>query len=285
MRGPMRCAHTSAFVAALGLAAGCPNVEAPDAATDLRDAWSLDGSSLVDATHLDPTDPDAPTSLVDASETDAPIDPALDSGSIDAASGDAVDAEAGDARDPHDAPLAADAPCPPRLGDCDGLASNGCETPLTTSADCGGCGVPCAPSGAVGDCSTGTCQVVACLRADFGDCDGLASNGCETSLRTTGDCAACGVPCTVPGGAATCASGFCSPTGCAVGLANCDAAPGCEQSTNTSTHCGDCNVACAPSHAAASCATGTCQITRCDDGWLDCDGRASNGCERESAGC
>ncbi|MCA9604657.1 MAG: hypothetical protein KC619_03620, partial [Myxococcales bacterium] len=164
-------------------------------------------------------------------------------------------------------------------GDCDSSPINGCETSTTTNADCGGCGVLCAPSAAIGECSTGTCRIVSCTRSDYADCDLIGTNGCETSTRTLTDCGGCGIPCSISGGSASCASGTCVGTGCAPGLADCDAAPGCEQPTNTNTHCGDCNTPCAPPHGTGSCSTGTCTITSCAPGYVDCDGDVANGCE------
>jgi len=43
--------------------------------------------------------------------------------------------------------------CDRGAGDCDGQASNGCETDLTTETDCGGCGLRCV----VGSCQEGRC--------------------------------------------------------------------------------------------------------------------------------
>jgi len=162
---------------------------------------------------------------------------------------------------------------------CDDRADNGCETRTTTNADCGGCGTLCAPPSAIGECSTGECRIVACTRADYDDCDDLVANGCESSLRTPTDCAACDFPCQIEGAAASCATGSCQPTGCPVGLGNCDGAPGCEASLDSATHCGDCHVACAPPFAIASCATGACRIVSCLTGHEDRDGRVTNGCE------
>jgi len=176
--------------------------------------------------------------------------------------------------------------CDPGAGDCDGAFENGCETSTTTNADCAGCGVPCAPTNAIGDCSTGACRIVSCTRADFDDCDGLACNGCETSLRSPSNCAACGITCALPGTAATCSSGVCSPTGCVPGLGNCDGvgANGCEQPLNNTVHCGDCHTPCAPANGVGRCSAGTCTITSCSPGFFDCDGRVGNGCEAGSDG-
>ena len=66
----------------------------------------------------------------------------------------------------------------------------------------------------------------------FADCDGNPANGCETSLSTTANCAACGVACTRPNATATCVTGVCSIASCDLGFSNCDGAGvnGCELS-------------------------------------------------------
>jgi hypothetical protein len=46
-------------------------------------------------------------------------------------------------------------PCEEGWGNCDGQPANGCERPLTTTSDCGGCDVRCSSNQA---CTSGTCQ-------------------------------------------------------------------------------------------------------------------------------
>ena len=46
--------------------------------------------------------------------------------------------------------------CLTGFDNCDGNVANGCETPMTTALNCGGCGVVCAPNQV---CSAGACQV------------------------------------------------------------------------------------------------------------------------------
>ncbi|MCB9731813.1 MAG: hypothetical protein H6745_04165 [Deltaproteobacteria bacterium] len=171
------------------------------------------------------------------------------------------------------------APCPFGKADCDGDPLNGCELDATTNQDCGGCGVACAPAFGTGDCSTGRCRVTSCVTGRQ-DCDDDGNNGCETSTRTLTDCGDCGIPCSVDGGTATCASGVCQVDDCADGLADCSAAAGCETPITTNQNCGGCGILCNPAHAsAASCATGECEVTGCQAGWGDCDDNAGNGCE------
>ena len=46
--------------------------------------------------------------------------------------------------------------CLTGFDNCDGIPANGCETPLTSVQNCGGCGVVCAANQV---CSSGSCQV------------------------------------------------------------------------------------------------------------------------------
>jgi hypothetical protein len=170
--------------------------------------------------------------------------------------------------------------CSPRWGNCDGRSGNGCETPLTTNADCGSCGSICSPSSGTGDCSTGTCRVTTCAPG-FEDCDASTTNGCETNIRSLTNCGGCGITCGFANGTASCAAGACSLVDCSVGFSNCDgiSANGCETRVNTETSCGACGVACAPPHATGNCGSGTCAIVTCDPGWADCNGSVADGCE------
>ncbi|HBQ16796.1 MAG TPA: hypothetical protein DEF51_38580 [Myxococcales bacterium] len=86
--------------------------------------------------------------------------------------------------------------CAAGYGDCDGSDLNGCETPLDTDVDCGRCGAACAPANGTGECQGGDCVLLAC-DAGTNDCDGIASNGCETTGDCTCDAAMCTFMCSV----------------------------------------------------------------------------------------
>ena len=94
--------------------------------------------------------------------------------------------------------------------DCDENPNNGCEADLQTSAaHCGACGRACASTtSTLGACVAGACQRT--CAAGFGDCDGDANNGCETSTRASNaHCGACGRPCAT---GSSCVAGSCAAT-------------------------------------------------------------------------
>ena len=104
--------------------------------------------------------------------------------------------------------------CATGFGDCDGDTRTGCETDTrSTARHCGACGRACtAPAHATATCSASTCGFT-CIEG-FGDCDGDASNGCETDLSTSAShCGRCGAACSARG---RCERGACVglPTSC-----------------------------------------------------------------------
>lgn len=171
--------------------------------------------------------------------------------------------------------------CEPGFADCDLDPSNGCETPLDTATDCGSCGNRCAPDGAAGDCSSGTCQIASC-DAGLADCDDDPSNGCESPLDTTENCGACGAVCRPTGGTGDCSTGTCQIASCQPGTADCDDDPnnGCETNVRTVSNCGGCGSICSHDHGISSCASGTCALVGCARGYGNCDGDDTNGCEQ-----
>lgn len=163
--------------------------------------------------------------------------------------------------------------CKADYDDCDDNASNGCETALLSSAaHCGGCGNACTLSHASTGCSDGGCVVTGC-DAGHMDCDDVASNGCEVSIKTLEHCGACNVACARPNMVMTCSSGTCEPRGCASDYADCDnnASNGCEP-LDTATDCGSCENSCAEGYV---CNNGECQLG-CTGGSAACDGMCVN---------
>ena len=160
------------------------------------------------------------------------------------------------------------------FGDCDGNAPNGCETLLTTNADCGGCGVACALPNATASCTTGTCTLTACLPGSY-DCDGDASDGCEALPCANGAHCGTGADCA----SGVCMGGFCASPACTDGIQN---------GGETALDCG--GGACPPCVVGQTCGVGSdctsgvctsgvCQAPACNDGVkngsetaLDCGG-------------
>jgi len=101
--------------------------------------------------------------------------------------------------------------CDALMGDCNAdlgaMTTDGCETTLGTDpANCGACGRACSFAHSVGGCAAGVCTVAMC-DTDYGDCDGVVSNGCETRLTDDDlNCAACGTVCPM---GESCVAGMC----------------------------------------------------------------------------
>src|SRR6185369_17803837 len=91
-----------------------------------------------------------------------------------------------------------------------GFNTNGCETALNTTSNCGGCGNVCSN----GHPGTTSCNGTTCsysCAAGFGDCVTIAPNlsGCETTVSNNrANCNACGTACT--------ATQLCGAGGCVV---------------------------------------------------------------------
>lgn len=176
--------------------------------------------------------------------------------------------------------------CTAPMADCDTNPGD-CETNTDTSVlHCGFCKNPCALANANAACGAGKCSVASC-KANWGNCDGIAANGCETQLGTATNCKSCGDQCS--GGqnvaAATCVTSGCQLV-CNAGFGNCNASAtdGCEsQLSNDPLHCGSCSNDCtakAPQGKQAGCASGVCTFN-CAAGTADCDGNGS--CETNVA--
>ena len=170
--------------------------------------------------------------------------------------------------------------CDPLWGDCSN-PNDGCETQLTTVDNCGGCGVVCDLPNAIELCTeNGVCGIAAC-EPGWSDCDGIASNGCESYLAgDVNNCGGCGKTCVNEHGEAACISGLCVAN-CDPGWASCDGSNsnGCETPLNTLTDCNGCGITCGAPNADATCADYACAITQCDFGFEDCNGNLSDGCE------
>jgi len=161
--------------------------------------------------------------------------------------------------------------CGVGVANCNSLAADGCETPTDANvASCGACGNVCSFTNAVPQCNGGACGFDVCTMG-YGDCDGIAANGCEVAFDTLANCGGCGTACSVANGTPVCNAGVCAVSTCAAGFANCDgnAANGCEVNiTNSASNCGACGVACTGSNV---CQAGVCRPTQ-GAAWLLNDG-------------
>ena len=170
--------------------------------------------------------------------------------------------------------------CNGNFDDCDGSATNGCETDLRiTEAHCNRCNQECSTAGTDTNlCLAGVCT--ADCRDKFLDCDDDGRNGCEIDGATDAEnCGECGTRCQSVGGSNVCNDGVCDPT-CTAPNADCDTsrANGCETNTNTSKeHCGGCGTACGTANTTSTtCTSGTCAPS-CSPGW--------GACTNPAAGC
>ncbi len=101
---------------------------------------------------------------------------------------------------------------------CDGgpltFCSGVCVDTTTSLDNCGSCGHACPPaaSNTTASCAAGTCS--ANCNTGFGDCNHVASDGCEATLATDlANCGSCGHGCVAPAhGVANCAAGSCAST-------------------------------------------------------------------------
>ncbi len=179
--------------------------------------------------------------------------------------------------------------CTAGRGDCDLLASTGCETFLSTDpTNCGACGKICLFANADAQCAAGTCGIGTC-KSGFADCDGDPANGCEVNLDNDPvHCGACATPCTPkPNVEPSCVARACLPGACKAGFADCDsdATNGCEVDLfGDANNCGACARACAALPFASTVCTGaTCAIGACHAGHDDCDHSVWSGCEADLA--
>ncbi|MBL8678693.1 MAG: FG-GAP repeat protein [Myxococcales bacterium] len=177
--------------------------------------------------------------------------------------------------------------CMPNRGDCNGDSTDGCETDLGTTMNCGACATSCSEP-------TPICTM---MPGDGGPAMFRCGSGCvaPTPDRCTSrcvdlqtdprNCGTCGTICpAATNGVAACVAGRCAVM-CNAGFGDCDGVStnGCETVTRTSiTHCGTCgNVCPGVMGATPACANGLCGIA-CPTGRGDCDMMTANGCETDT---
>jgi hypothetical protein len=167
--------------------------------------------------------------------------------------------------------------------DCDGSASNGCETNVEIDdQNCGSCGNMCTSANGAPKCTAGSCGIASC-DPGFKDCNNTPVDGCETDIETDpNNCGACASPCALAHATSNCTGGNCAVTMCSVGYRDCNgmAADGCEVDIDTDPmHCGSCTSPCNLANAVPNCAGRVCGIATCNTGFKDCNGTAADGCE------
>ena len=146
-----------------------------------------------------------------------------------------------------------------------------------------------APTSAYYGCGNGECGVLKC-KGGFGDCDGVPSNGCETSILTTENCGGCRIACA--NGQACRVDEYGTPQCmCPPGQTLCEgpcnggACRGtCVDLVSDKWNCGACGNGC---HTPAPFATkiwdyGTC-VTQCQEDHADCNNSLADGCEVNTA--
>jgi len=171
---------------------------------------------------------------------------------------------------------------------CDGDEANGCEVSVATDPNnCGACDNACdLPNVHIHGCQQSVCTISECDEG-WGDCDGLASTGCEHDVSADVDnCGRCGHACNFQNGSGDCQQGECVVASCDGGFADCDGdgSNGCEVNLQDDVmNCGTCDNACDFPNAQATCDAGTCQMGSCLTGYQDCNGDEGDGCEVDTA--
>lgn len=127
---------------------------------------------------------------------------------------------------------------------------DGCETSITTTSNCGGCGITCSgkPNATGYACANQLCAVTSCS-PNFANCDGQYYNGCEANLTNdVQHCGACGTVCNLPHANNACVGASCAISSCQGTYRNCNTTltDGCEADTTIDrNNCGSCGNICA----------------------------------------
>lgn len=201
--------------------------------------------------------------------------------------------------------------CAPGWSDCNGSASDGCETDMTTATHCGSCTTTC--TGGTPVCSPSTGGARSCTSGCPASAPMLCGTTCSDTTTDSNNCGGCtdrctggmtcqGSKCACPSGSHPCngqcssnsATTSCGATSCSTcpapsgGVATCDGTSCGQSCTNTQQSlCGSGTSAtcvtllsdknncgtCNNSCGAGQCSSGTCQI--CGDGLVtgteECD--------------
>jgi hypothetical protein len=165
------------------------------------------------------------------------------------------------------------ASCDPGFGDCNRVATDGCEADLTLATSCGRCANACA--GATPVCGPlGTSS--ACQSGCLATAPVLCGKECVSPLSSINHCGGCNHACPIVDQATVeCTLGQCTFT-CKPGYHACNGK--CVVATDP-TACGAaCTLCVAPANGTATCPTNACSFT-CRAGYADCNQNPTDGCE------
>lgn len=166
------------------------------------------------------------------------------------------------------------ATCPIGRSDCSGTCINLASDPM----HCGACDNDCTALAGVDPtrarCLSGGCSTSGACISGYGDCNSMASDGCESWLRSPTHCGNCTVSCPVT-------APLCSalPTGAIACATSCTGASPdmcgtlCTDVRSDPDNCGTCGHTCTSTaaHTRGSCTASVCGTT-CDVGYHLCTG-------------
>src|SRR5579871_803002 len=144
--------------------------------------------------------------------------------------------------------------CQTGLAHCSAQADAGCDTNITTSMNCGACGVVC--SGSTPLCTLGSNGIFSCSSGCTGQTPTLCNNQCVNTNTNPQFCGNCTTQCQAPANSsASCDGGMCGFT-CASGHHDCNGA--CVSNNDPLTCGGSCSPCGSPANSSATCDAGTC---------------------------
>jgi len=181
--------------------------------------------------------------------------------------------------------------CSSGYGNCNMIASDGCETNVVSDVDhCGDCLTTCTslPHVTSSLCINRACAINLCIYG-YANCDGMTSTGCETNIfNDENNCGACYQPCSSNNVILRlCTLGICDGI-CGTGWADCNnniRFDGCESYLlSDPSNCGSCKHACG---GGSTCQNGACS---CPSGYYYCEGTKScvsscSSCSGATFGC
>jgi hypothetical protein len=160
--------------------------------------------------------------------------------------------------------------CDPGFAHCSTAPNVGCETDLSMSPNCGGCGIFCSAGSSCGNVNgynycLDDCQAPAPDRCDF---------ACVDLQTDPSNCGSCANFCTGNNQLVECQQGKCVTLGCSNStVADCTSDPGCETILGNDPNCGGCNdPACTMDNTMYTCSDGLgCKASVCSVGFANCN--------------